>query len=158
MDAPLFTLYALQTLAVAALALLALREAGGSRVRLAALGLAGVALALAYGGAAELLGRAKPTRLALFERGDERPVLAASHMVEGEAIWLWLVLEGSEAPRAYRLPWSVQTAEALRRAEARAEQNGTRVEVERPFANDDQPASETFRVPPPEPLPRKPGS
>jgi len=52
----------------------------------------------------------------------------------------------------------VQTADVLRRAEARAEQNSTRAEVERPFANDDQPASETFRVPPPEPLPRKPGS
>lgn len=158
MDAPLFTLFALQTLAVVALALLALRGVAATWARFAVLALAGAALTLAYGGGAELLSRAKPARLALFERGDERPALAASHMVEGEAIWLWLVLPGSEAPRAYRLPWSLETAEALRRAEARAQQRGTRVEVERPFAGDDMPPGQRFRVPPREPLPPKPGS
>lgn len=148
--------FAFAAVAVAVLGLAALAGVAPSRaVRGVALGLAAAGLGTAYFAGSELLGRPKPARLALLERGADAAQLAGSHYIEGEAIWLWLILPGEDAPRAYALPWSREAAEALRRAEAQAEENGTRVEVRAPFRRNEAPNEPVFRAPPRPPLPEK---
>jgi hypothetical protein len=118
---------------------------------------AGLILAVYLSGA-ELLGRAKPARLALLERGMPKAELVASHALEGVAIYLWLTppQEGA-APRAYVLPWSQELAEELRKAEAKAEATGGTVVVIAPFMSDIAPG-DRFSVPPiPALPPKRPG-
>jgi hypothetical protein len=75
-------------------------------LKLAALALAALLLPTAYGSMVDLLGRPKPVAMAWAEeRVGEATVLAAS-LREGEAIYLWLQLDGAPAPRAYVRPWS----------------------------------------------------
>jgi len=96
-------------------------------------------LASAYWGGSDLLSRAKPVRLALVERMADTAIVVGSHYVEGEAIWLWLILPGEAAPRAYSLPWSQEAAERLQRARRQAEADGTHVEWQMPFTEPSQP-------------------
>lgn len=140
------------------LGLMALALAGrlGLAARWAALGLAAALLGAIYLGGAEVLGRPKPARLALFERAAERAEVLAALPVEGVAIHLWLRLPGATVPRAYSLPWSEAAAEALRAALEQAEENGTRAEMRLPFSSTDEVAAQ-FEAPPPETLPPKRG-
>lgn len=139
---------------VVALMALVLARRGALWASWAALGLGAAALAGVWLAGAEVLGRAKPAALALVERGADSAQMVAALPVEGVAIYLWLVLEGEAAPRAYVLPWSVAAAEAIRAAEAAAEENGTHVMVTDPFAAPDTPG-EQFTAPPPPVLPDK---
>jgi len=43
--------------------------------------------------------------------------------------YLWLVFPEQRVPRAYGMPWSQEAAEALRRAQGQAENNGTKVRI-----------------------------
>lgn len=151
----LFFSFALLAVPVLALALIA----GRARRALpaVALTLAAVVLGLAYAAGAELLGRPKPLRLAALERGAGEAVVLASHYEEGRAIFLWLVLPGASAPRAYVMPWSQQAAEALLRAERAAEERGTQVVMRDPFGASDSSSEGRFEVLDLPPLPPKPG-
>ncbi len=152
----LFT-YAMVTVALGgAIAALALHAASSLGARLLALALTAALLTGSYLAGNALLGRPKPARIALLERRASEAVVVASMNVEGEAIYLWLVLEGERAPRAYRLPWSVRLAEKLRRAQAQAKANGTRVHMRRPFRRNALESQRMFYVPPPPPMPPKP--
>ncbi len=142
------------------LILFALVLSGMSRVWLRWTGLAISAglIAAIYLSGTELLGRAKPARLALLERGMPEARLVAAHAVEGVAIYLWLTPpEEGAAPRAYVLPWSQELAEELRKAQAKAEAEGGTVVVTAPFKGDIAPG-ERFSVPPlPDLPPKRPG-
>ena len=142
------------------LALAALAGASASRpVRVAALGVAGIGLGASYLAGADLMGRPKPARLEFFQTSSEEARIVASHYVEGRAIWLWLILPGKEVPRAYELPWSRKAAEALRRAQAEAEANGTEARIRRPFRNseadNEDDSAPVFYAPPRPPMPKK---
>ncbi len=134
---------------------LVIREAGRPLPRVLALMLMAVTLAVAWGAGSDLLGRPKPAQLALLERGAEEATVVASLNAEGEAIYLWLILPGDPRPRAYALPWSIDAAEALRRAGEDAEGQGTEIRMRLPFGHgveDDEPK---FYARPPPPLPPK---
>lgn len=118
----LFAAFAAVLVPVAALGL------AGRSARLSA-ALVAVALAVIYAAGAEILGRPKPARLALAERLTGDAVLAGSHMVENVGIWLWVLLPGQDAPRAYVLPWSLPLAKELQRERRKAEKDGTAVSI-----------------------------
>ncbi len=81
-------------------------------------------------------------------------VLGAS-MREGEAIYLWLQFDEAPEPRAYVLPWSLETAKQLQRATGRAEAQGTAVRMRRPFASEPDANEPLFYAAPQPPLPPK---
>ena len=121
-------------------------------------GLAVILLGYGYGAGSELLGRPKPVRLAVVERAAASATVIASHSIEGEALYLWLLLPGAEAPRAYALPWSRAAAEALLRAEAEAEASGGTVVLRHPFRSGEGGAEGMFEAIRPPPPPAKAGA
>lgn len=156
MTATLFLPFAALALPVLALAVLAGRVRRA--VPVAVVALAALVLVLAYGAGSALLGRPKPLRLALFERGAARAEVVASTFVEGEAIYLWLRLPGAPEPRAYVMPWSQSAAEALFRAEGQAAETGAQIVMQAPFGSDASGSEEgRFDVLDLPPLPPKPG-
>ena len=62
-------------------------------------------------------------------RTGETALLAHS-WVEGEAIYLWVRWPDEAAPRAYRLPWSEETAQQIEEAQEAKEQDGGETVVE----------------------------
>ena len=66
-------------------------------------------------GMAEGLGNAKPIRLEWRE--PQKVSMLAHKFVEGKAIYVWLAIPGNDAPVAYVLPWSLDMAKDIRRAE-----------------------------------------
>lgn len=149
--------FGFSAVALAVLALAAMAGTGhvGRPARAVAVGLAAATLGGAYFAGTELLGRPKPARLSLLERGAETATLAGSHYIEGKAIFLWLLLPGQSVPRAYALPWSREAAEALRDARAEAAETGTGVEVEMPFRRRGEDSAPSFHATPQPPRPVK---
>ncbi len=78
-----------------------------------------------------------------------------ANMREGEAIYLWLQFDEAPEPRAYVLPWSLETAKQLQRATGRAEAQGTAVRMRRPFESEPDPNAPLFYAAPQPPLPPK---
>lgn len=84
------------------------------------------------GTSTELTARPKPIEAEW--RVVPKAELLAWTWIEGEAIYVWLLWPGNPEPRAYVLPWSQDTAEALQGAtEKSAEGGGEGVEIEAPF-------------------------
>lgn len=150
---PLIVTFAIVVIALAALVFV---DVGLSRRRWLQLSLTiafGVALPIGYLGLTEFLGRPKPVATEWLRANTAEADVIASHFIEGEAIWLWLMLPDEREPRAYVLPWSQKTAEQLE--EARQSGQGTRARF--PFNGeptlDDGPAM--FYALPQEALPDK---
>ncbi len=130
--------------AAAALALLTglvLRSPHRLSVKLLALAVPALFLPLLWLATGEILGRAKPVQLEWWRARVESVTVIASHLREGEGIYLWLLLPGGEEPRAYVLPWRQQLAEDLVEASREARENGTAVIMRLPFepSLDDRP-------------------
>lgn len=103
-------------LALVGLLVFALLPLGtGARRALAAGVFAVSAIALFIGGT-ELLSRPKPIRAELLRIKAESAEVLMAYLVEGEAIYLWLLLPGETGPRAYALPWDKETARELHEA------------------------------------------
>jgi hypothetical protein len=94
-------------------------------LKVTALATTALLLPVAYVGLTELMGWPKSARFewnpATF---DEVQVLAAE-LKEGEAIYLWLRLDGASSPRAYVLPWDIKLAQQLHDAQKAARDQGT---------------------------------
>jgi hypothetical protein len=120
-------------------------------VKLAALGLGGVAMVTTWLALVDLLSRPKPILL------EHRPalladaVLLAGHIVENEAIHVWLQLDDAGEPRAYTLPWSRRRAEELQQALAGVAADGGTVVMGAATARSDDDAEPLFYARPPEP-------
>jgi hypothetical protein len=99
--------------------------------RTASAGLFVLLIAVVYGGALELLSRPKPLRLEWRDAATAK-VLGAS-LREGEGIYVWLQLDGTDEPRAYTLPWNMELAQQLQTAMSEAENTGTGVAMKLPF-------------------------
>ena len=127
-------------------------------IKVFALALAAALVVNFYLSGSELLGRAKPARLALLERGADEVSVVSALNVEGKAIYLWLIFPGDTAPRAYSMPWSDEAAEALRKAQDEAEINGSTVRMRNPFLKRSTDKDEQFFAPPPPPMPPKPAA
>ena len=86
-------------------------------------------LALGLGGWVMLTLMTGPKPHALELRTGETALLA-HNWVEGEAIYLWVRWPDEAAPRAYRLPWSEETAQQIEEAQKSNEQEGGETVVE----------------------------
>jgi hypothetical protein len=150
--------YLLPTATIAAfLASVALRAPHRVGVKvLCIVGLAGF-LPLTMAGFADLLGRPKP--VALLQDIVARPeaTVIAATMEEGEKIWLWVAFEPSAEPRAFSLPWDLELAKQLRKAQADGERQGSKVKMRltRLKEKPENRAEPVFHAPPPPPLPAK---
>jgi hypothetical protein len=112
-----------------------------------------VLIALVYGGSADLLGRPKPMRLEWRELGQAQ-VIGAS-MREGEAIHLWLQVDGEAEPRSYSLPWSMTQAQELQTAMQEGQAAGTEVRMVMPGDSGTDEREPKFYAKPQPPLPDK---
>lgn len=65
-----------------------------------------------------------------LEWRDGETSLIAHNWIEGEAIFLWVRWPDESAPRAYRLPWSEETAEQIEEAQEAVEAEGGEAVVE----------------------------
>lgn len=123
-------------------------------LKLAALGLGGVAMVTTWFALVDLLSRPKPIALEHRPALLAEAVLLAGHIVEEEAIHVWLQLDAEPEPRAYTLPWSRQRAEELQRALAGASVDGSTVMMSMAGPQVDE-AEPLFYALPPPPLPPK---
>lgn len=148
-------LHVIAVLIAAGLAAIAIRAPHPLALRAGAIVLAGLLMATGYAAFAELLGRPKPATLEWAAGQTRDAVVLAADIREGEAIFLWLKAEGISEPRAYMLPWSMQMAKQLRRANVEAEREGTEVRVRGRLQDKLEEHEQMFYVPPPPPLPPK---
>lgn len=126
-------LFGLAAVTAAVLASIAIWAPRALLAKAGALGCAALFMPLGYAGYSELLSRPKPVELEWWlSQADEATVLG-SQMREGSGLYLWLQVQGTEEPRAYRLPWDRKTAEELQQALDEAERNGTGVRMRLPF-------------------------
>ncbi len=124
-------------------------------IKVSALVTTALFLPAAYLSLADLLSRPKPVE---FEWGNldlaEATVIGSS-MKEGEAIYLWLGLEGLEEPRAYALPWDQEMAQQLYDAQRAAEAEGNGVRMSMPFERSWDKRERRFYAAPQPPVPDK---
>lgn len=103
------------------------------RVKLGALIAAAVFLPAAYVSLSEMLSRPKPVANEWIRREMAEATVLGSQMVEGQAIYVWLAMEGIDEPRAYALPWDEKVARQLQGAKRSAKARGTQVKMRNPF-------------------------
>ncbi len=103
------------------------------RVKMGALATAAVFLPAAYMSLSEMLSRPKPVGSEWARRELAEATVIGAQIVEGQAIYVWLGIEGIEEPRAYALPWDEKVARQLHGARRNAEANGTKVKMRDPF-------------------------
>jgi hypothetical protein len=124
-------------------------------VRGCALVLVAALLPLGYAGFSTLLSRPKPASLEWARRSLPEAKIVGAYMVEGKAIYLWLLVPGTVTPRYYAFPWSVKLAQQLARAQQAARRQGVRVRIRRPFGELKDMVKSRFRVEGHRPLPPK---
>ncbi len=125
------------------------------RVKMGALATAALFLPVAYMSLSEMLSRPKPVDSEWARRELAEATVIGSQMVEGEAIYLWLGIEGIEEPRAYVLPWDEKTARQLHGARRNAEASGTKVKMRNPFEESNDKRERIFYAAPQPPPPQK---
>ena len=120
--------FALALVLAATLSSVAIRAPGAVWMRAGVFAVAALYIPIAYAAYADLLARPKPVAMEWIHRAADEAVVVASDIREGEAIYLWLALEGVREPRSYRLPWDRKLALELQSAQRAAEgtQNGVR--------------------------------
>lgn len=148
-------LFVIVVVASTLLAMIAVRGALSLGLRCGALALAAVLMAGGYAGFSELMSRPKPASLEWLRADALSAKVAASHLRENEAIYLWLILEGEDEPRAYRLPWDIEMARQIRAASADARRRQSDVRMRLPFKNNAPGGERVFHAPPrPAPPPK----
>ena len=121
-----FHLFALSLGLAAALAAITIWSPRALWIKVGALGVTTLFVPLTYLSMTELLSRPKPVALEWTRGLGEARVLGAD-LREGEAIFLWLRVPGTDDPRSYQLPWDQKLAEQLHKAQREAAQLGTDV-------------------------------
>jgi hypothetical protein len=124
-------------------------------VKASALTLSAALFAVGYAGFTTMLSRPKPMSLAWAERHVPEAAVVGSMMVENVAIYVWLQFDGNPEPRAFALPWDVQSAKQLQQAMQEAEANGTGVRMTLPVGDAMDGGEARFWAKPQEPLPDK---
>jgi hypothetical protein len=91
-------------------------------------------LGVLFFGYSDMLGRPKSTRLEVLRGGAEEARVVGSYLKEGQGIYLWLQLPGTDEPRYYQLPWDKNVAKAMQEAIQRnADGHGGGVAMHLPF-------------------------
>ncbi len=94
----------------------------------------------AYAGLFDLLSRPKPIAFEWIEASAKEAMVLGATIREGEAIYLWLLIDGVMEPRYYVMPWSLELAQELQTVlrQARGGDGGVamRLPFERSLARD----------------------
>lgn len=150
---PLFTGLGLLAATLANIAIWSPRQIW---VKLGALATTAAFLPMAYASLSTMLSRPKPIAIEWSRAQLAEASVLGSQLQEGEAIYVWLGIDGVTEPRAYALPWDEEMAKQLRGAEQEAQETGTQVRMQRPFTTSLDDRSELFYAAPPPPPPLKP--
>jgi len=154
----LIYLFIAVTLVAALLASLAIGAPRTTRVRVIALLLVALFIPLAYVQYVELLSKPKPKRFEWFERNVSEAEILGVSLREGEAIYMWLLLEGTVEPRYYVFPWNLKLAERLEQDIGNAIVGSGRLVIKEPFRGRGGPevGDLNVKIVPPPKLPSKP--
>jgi hypothetical protein len=125
--------FALLAVLAVALASVAVWSPRRTAVRAGALALAALFLPASWLALGDLMSRPKPVAFEWWQRKAEAATVLSAQLREGDGVYLWLQLDGTVEPRAYRLPWDRQLAEQLEKAQAEAQRNGTGMAMRLPF-------------------------
>lgn len=125
-------------------------------LKLSAIGASVALMVVGYVALVDLLSRPKPVDMEWLESAQDEATVVSAQLEEGEAIYLWLKLEGVPEPRAYQMAWSRDLAKQLQDAQDEAGDSAEGVRVRRPFSrqnsmDDDEPvfyAAPQQRIPP----------
>ena len=150
--------FAIFVLVGAALATIAIWTPRRLRWKVSAVCLTGVLALTTYVSLADMLGRPKPLHLEFAADVLAEATVVATELQEPDAIYLWLRFEDGAEPRAYALPWSLETARDLQEMMQAAEQRGTSVRVRQEYANSLDTNEPLFYVAPQTALPPKSAS
>lgn len=129
-------------------------------VRCSAIVVAALFIPAAYASLSDLLSRPKPVSLEWMHRNAPEAAVLSAQIREKKGIYLWLQFPGAPEPRAYVLPYDLETAKRLYQAQAKAKQNGTRARMKHPFKQSLDTSINRFYAPPqpPRPVKRSTGS
>ncbi len=152
-----YTLYpfAAAALLVAALAALCIWSQRPFWLKVAAVGIVAVFLPAGYLTVVDLLSRPKPVSLEWTSRDLSEATVISAQFKEGDRIFLWLRVDGVDEPRYYALPWDEDVAKELYSAQQEADDKGTEVRMNRPFARNHDQSEMMFYALPQAPLPLK---
>ena len=117
----------------AGLASLAIWAPRLARVRIAALVITALFLPLGYVQYVELLSKPKPKNFEWFQRNVEEAEILGVSLKEGEAIYMWLRLDGAIEPRYYVFPWDLKLAERLEEDVYSAIGRNSKLIIKNPF-------------------------
>jgi hypothetical protein len=133
-------LFTIATVLAALLASISIWAPRRLAIKGTALATATLFLPVAYLSFVDLLSKPKPVDLEWWLVEAEEATVLGSALREDEGIYLWLQLPNAAEPRAYRLPWSRETAEQLQGALREAEEQAGQLQMRRPFESslDDQ--------------------
>ena len=133
-------LFTIATVLAAQLALISIWAPRRLAIKGTAFATATLFLPVAYLSFVDLLSKPKPVDLEWWLVEAEEATVLGSALREDEGIYLWLQLPNAAEPRAYRLPWSRETAEQLQGALREAEEQAGQLQMRRPFESslDDQ--------------------
>lgn len=109
-------------------------------------------------GVHELLGRPKPVALEWVHDFPGGATVIGYRLQEPDAIYLWLLFPGETEPRAYALPWNLDTAKELQDVHRQANEQHQEMVVEKSEDADpyDEDMQLTFHLVTPKPLMEKP--
>lgn len=129
-------------------------------VRISAVGAIALFIPAAYASLSDLLSRPKPVSIEWLHRQAKEATVLGARIEEGKAIYLWLQLPGETQPRAYVMPYDLETAKQLYKAQTAAKQNGTETRMKRPFGkrSERKTSERQFFAPPQPPRPEKPST
>lgn len=132
---------------------------GGRKRRIVVSCLFAALLAGLFFGYSDMLGRPKSTRLDVLRSADKEAKVLGSYMLEGNGIYLWLLLPETGEPRYYVLPWDQKTATALQKAiEDNAQQHGGGIVMQLPIERSWDKREPVFHPLPQPKLPDKRGT
>ncbi len=129
-----YYLFAASLAVTAILAAIAIWAPRSPPLRITAVILTAVFVPLAYASLTTLLSRPKPIDFAWFERNAETAHVLGIKLDEGNAIYLWLHVDGYDKPGFYVLPWHQREAEHFQETyDASVKQRGTLI-LKKPFS------------------------
>ncbi len=127
--------FAVTTAIAAVLASLAIWAPRLPWVRIAAVVAVTLLLPVSYVQFVEFLSRPKPQSMEWLQRDVDAAEVLAVSLAEGEAIYMWLRLNGELEPRYYKFPWDIRTAERLEEDIDTAMRKQSKLILRNPFEN-----------------------
>ena len=130
----LFYFYLTAVLAAVLLATVAIWAPRRTAPRAAAVLLAVALIPASYAALTEILGKPKPVAHEWWSDRVSNAVLLGTSIEEGQAIYLWVKLDGETRPRFYELPWRRTVAERLQEVTDEAIRTRGRIEIKDLFS------------------------